>query len=267
MPRADQADRRSGLRPTKCGAKSKQSQQQCKRWATVGTVPPRCKIHGGGKGVVKDKADLTVTAAQLGLLGLPPAQTISIVQRVLSEQMLRAAGALAAAAEEGRPADPAENTAFVEASDRALVAARVALSAGVEQQSEEEREELAALVVTAVSTTVDAVMWALPGGLKHWHELRDFALAMTAWALSPESDRGERPALPADPEPHLLPGYVHPTSARAGERPGVAAFGELMPAPRRRGAPDADEIWSAAQEIADAEIVEDDDDDAVADAG
>ena len=261
MPRADQADRRSGLRPVKCGAKSKQSQQQCKRWATVGTAPPRCHYHGGNKGVVKDKADLAVTAAQLGVLGLPPAQTISVVQRVLSQMMLQAAGALAAASEEGRPADPAENTAFVEASDRALVAARVALQAGVEQQSDEEREELAELVAGAVRTTVDAVMWALPGGLKHWHDLRDYAMAMIGWALTPETDRGERPGLPADPPEHLLPGYVHPSTGWGGGRPGFAAAGELLPGPiRRRAAPDADAVWAAAQEIADAEIVGEEDD-------
>ena len=202
---------------------------------------------------------MAVTAAQLGLLGLPPAQTISIVQRVLSEQMLRAAGALAAAAEEGRPADPAENTAFVEASDRALVAARVALQAGVEQQTDEDRDELAQMVVEAVRVTVDAVMWALPGGLKHWHDLRDYAMAMTAWALRPESDRGERPGLPADPPEHLLPGYVH---GQTWAGPGGPAIGELMPAPSRpRSAPDADAVWSAAQEIVDVEFEEDDDDD------
>lgn len=254
------ADRRSGLPPVRCAAQSKQSGQQCKRFSVVGLVPPRCPLHAGkSSAAAKADGDLQSTAAQLGVLGLPPAQTIAVVQRVLSEMMLRAAGALAAAAEDGRPADRSENQAFIDASDRALVAARVALAAGVEERSDQEQEELALLVVGAVRTTVDAVMLALPGNLQHWHALHDFAMQMTAWALSPESDRGERPPPPADPEPHLLPGYQHPTTRGAGYA-GVAVA-ELLPGPLSRRPPDADDIWRAAEEIADAEIVEEDGDD------
>ena len=259
MPRADQADRRSGLRPVKCGAKSKQSGEQCRRWAVVGTVPPRCTIHGAGKGAVKDKADLRVVAAQLGVLGLEPAETIRVIQRVLSEQMLRASGALAAAAEEGRPVEPLEHQRFVDATDRALVAARVALSSGVSEalgQREEDREEDAELMAKAVTWAVDGVLGLVQVDAEWRTQLRTYALEMASWAFA-----GAQTGRPVPPK---VPVSYGPQSY-------VVAAGELLPAPvSRQRAVDVDEIWRAASEITDAEIVDeegDDDDDNGAVAG
>lgn len=251
MPRADQADRRSGLRPVKCTKKSKQSGEQCKRWATIGTSPPVCHFHGGGRRAVKERADLAVVAAQLGVIGLPPGDTIRLVQRALSDRMLEAAGALRATVEAGRSVDPEEHERFVQASDRALVAARVALAAGVEDEADGRDEETGELVAQAIGWTVDGVLDLLRLGADQRLQVRQYALELATWALQ----GGDPMARPTAPE--LLPRTM-------------VAVGELMPAPRRRSVPDADSVWSAAQQIVDAEVVddeEDDDDDVVADSG
>ena len=99
--------RRAGLQPQRCTAKSKQSGERCKAWAVVGAQV--CFTHGGGREEVRRRGDLQATAAQLGVIGLPPTDTIRLVQRALSDRMLDAAGALRAAAEEGRPVDPEEH--------------------------------------------------------------------------------------------------------------------------------------------------------------
>jgi hypothetical protein len=245
----DQANRRAGLRPVKCGATSKQSREQCRRWAIVGTVPPRCNFHGGARKIVKDKAELAAVAAQLGMVGLEPAETIRIVQRVLSDQMLRAAGALAAAAEEGRPVDPAEHQRFIDSSDRALVAARVALSTIVAEASdlrEQDQEEAAELAVKAVSWAIDSVIGLVPQMEGEQRQaLKAYALDMAGWAFA------------GCPDPRPVPPKM--PSVLRDPRPAV---GELMPAPWRRPVPDAEDVWAQVQEVVDAEVVEEDDGDA-----
>lgn len=253
MPRADQADRRSGLRPVKCTKKSKQSQQQCRNWAVVGSVPPVCRIHGGGKGDVKAKADLRVVASQLGLAGLEPTETIHVIQKVLSEQFLRAAGQLEAAAAEGRPVDPLEHQRFVDSADRSLVAARLALSTVVSNAAEirtEAEGEAVELTVNAVTWTIDAVLSLVPLDGDDRLRVREYGMAMARWAL--EGAQSERPK-----PPNLAVAEPGPAVVRA----------ELLPGPRRRRAVDADSIWAAAEQIIDVEVEEDDDDDddAVAD--
>lgn len=250
MPRADQADRRSGLRPVKCTKKSKQSGEQCKRWATIGTSPPVCHFHGGGRRAVKERADLAVVAAQLGATGLPPGETIRVVQRALSERMLDAAGALRAASEEGRPVSPEEHQRFIDASDRALIAARVALQHGVEETSDARDDEAGELVARTLEWTLDGVLAVLNLPQEQRLQVRAYGFELAGWALQ-GGDPATRPEAP-----RLLPASV--------------AVGELLPAPARRRAPDADSVWSAAQQIVDAEVVddeEDDDDDVVADSG
>lgn len=258
MPMANQADRRSGLRPVKCTKKSKQSQEQCRNWAVIGTSPPICRIHGGARGAVKDKADLAVVAAQLGAVGLAPAETIKVVQRAVSDQFLRAAGVLQAAAAEGRPVDAEEFARYEKAADQALAAARIAMAAGVEDQDAEDLREEGnrELVATALRWTIDAVLHVLRLPGQQRLEIRDYAFAMSVWAL----EGGDPRTRPEEPK---LAGMVdaQPVVVRA----------ELMPAPfRRRSAPDADSVWSAAQQIVDAEVVDDEedgDDDVVADSG
>jgi hypothetical protein len=249
MPRADQADRRSGLRPVKCGATSKQSREQCRRWAIVGTVPPLCKIHGGNRRIVKDKAELAAVAAQMGMVGLEPADTIRIVQRVLSDQMLRAAGVLAAAAEEGRPVDPEEHQRFIDSSDRALVAARVALSTIVTEASdlrEQDKQDAADLAAKAVGWAIDSVLGLVPELESEQRQaLKIYALEMAGWAFA------------GCPDPRPVPPKM--PSASRDSRPAV---GELLPSPpRRAGREPADDVWRAVQEVVDAELVEQEDDD------
>lgn len=256
--------RRAGLGPTKCTATAKSSGARCKQWAIVGCTV--CHKHGGGRKAVRANGDLRAVAAQLAIVGLAPDATVRIVQRVLSERMLAEAETLRTASEQGRKVSAEEEQRFIDASERALTAAAAAIRLGVEQQADTEREELTELVSGAVRMTIDAIMAVLPGGLKYWNDLHSYAVAMTAWALAPESARGERPDLPADPPEHLLPGYVHPTTyygpgatAPHGSAQGPAVA-ELMPAPRRRRTADADSVWRAAQQIVDAEVVDDQED-------
>ena len=246
----DAANRRAGLPPTRCEAQSKQAGRQCRRWATIGTVPPRCRMHGGAKKDVRANGDMRVVATQLGLVGLPPDQTIKLVQRALSDQMLRAAGVLQAAAAENRPVDPVEYERFESVADKALIAARVALQSGVEDQDAADavEGENRQLVANALTWTVDAVLDVVGLSGPQRLQVREFSIRMSIWALE-GADPRERPEAPK-----LLPDRV--------------AVGELLPAPRRGPAPDADQVWAAAQEIVDVEFEEDDDDDgAVADTG
>jgi len=204
-------------------------------------------MHGSAKGDVRDKANVQVAAAQLGVLGLPPKDTVRVVQRVLSDRMLDAAGVLRAAAEEGRQVDPEEHQRFVEASDRALVAARVALAAGVEDGTDSRDDEAGELVARALSWAIDGVLEVLSLSPERRLQMRRYALEMGQWALEGGNPE-ERPA-----DPVLLPERV--------------AVGELLPAPARRRAPTPDEIWAEAEQLVDAEIVEEDDDDDDTDAG
>lgn len=263
---AENSQRRAGLPRQRCTAKSKQSGARCQKWATVGASV--CHSHGGGKRSVKERGDLQVVAAQLGLLGLPPAETVRVVQRVLSERMVREAQAIRDALERGEPVDADTHQRWEQIADKALVSARVALAAGIEEQSDTGRQDLVDTVGAGVRLAMDAVMRALPGGLKYWADLHDYAMAMIGWALAPEDGRGPQPELPADPPEHLLPGYVHPstyygpgTEAPAPYGPAqTAAVAELLPGPRRRRPVDADSVWQAAQDVIDAELVDDQDD-------
>jgi hypothetical protein len=261
---AENSQRRAGLPRQRCTAKSKQSGERCQKWATVGASV--CHSHGGAKRSVKERGDLQVVAAQLGLLGLPPAETVRVIQRVLSERMVREAETIRDALERGEQVDADAHQRWEQIADKALVSARVALSAGIEEQNDAARQDLVDTVGAGVRLAMDAVMRALPGGLKYWNDLHDYAMAMIRWALAPEDERGSQPELPADPPQHLMPGYVHPTTYYGpGTKPpaeyGSAqspAVAELLPAPRRRPV-DADDVWRRASAIVDAELVEDQD--------
>ena len=206
-------------------------------------------MHGGGKRSVKAKAELRVMIAQLGLVGLSPGETLTVVQRILSSQMLSASRAIAAAAEEGALPDPEENAVFLAAADRAVSVARAALAAGVETQRDSDLGEAAELVAGAVTESIAGVLAALPVGPRTlWgRPLEDYALALAAWALQPVESRGVRPPVPVLPE-LPVPG------------PSRVAIGELMPGPRVRRGFDADAVWAAAAEIVDADVVEEDGD-------
>lgn len=229
--------RRAGLAAQRCTATAKSTGERCEQHAIVGTSV--CFWHGGGKRDVRMGGHLAATAAQLGAAGLPPAETVRLVQRALSEQMLDAAGALRAASEEGRPVSAEQHARFVDASDRALVAARVALAAGVEDQSDARDDEAGELVARSVGWSVDAVLAVLDLSAEQRIQLRQYALETAAWALQ-GGDPTTRPQAPK-----LL------------DRVAVA---ELLPAPSRRRPPDADDVWRRAQEVVDAELVDDQDD-------
>jgi hypothetical protein len=235
--------RRAGLQPSRCTATSKQSGARCKAWAVVGAQV--CHTHGGGREEVRRRGDLTAVAAQLGVIGLPPRDTLRVVQRALSDRMLDAAGALRAAAEEGRPVDPEEHQRFIDASDRALVAARVALQAGVEESSDSRDDEAGELVARAVEWSLDGVLAILDLSHEQRAQVRQYGFELATWAL-----QGGHPDKRPEP-PKLL------------ERVAVA---ELLPAPpRSRRRPDADDIWRRAAEVVDAELVDDQDDGEVGD--
>jgi hypothetical protein len=233
--------RRAGLQPSRCTATSKQSGARCKAWAVVGAQV--CHTHGGGREEVRRRGDLTAVAAQLGVIGLPPRDTLRVVQRALSDRMLDAAGALRAAAEEGRPVDPEEHQRFIDASDRALVAARVALQAGVEESSDSRDDEAGELVARAVEWSLDGVLAILDLSHEQRAQVRQYGLELATWAL-----QGGHPDKRPEP-PKLLPVRV--------------AVAELLPTPaRRRSADTADEVWRRAQEavdVVDAELVDDQD--------
>lgn len=203
-------------------------------------------MHGGARKDVRARGDMRAVAAQLGLVGLEPAETVKVIQRVLSDQMLRAAGALAATAEEGRPVDPVEHERFVDASDRALVAARVALSAGVTEvfgQREQIHQDAGELLAKAVGWAVDAVLKLAPLDGVQRTELRVYGLSMAQWAF--EGAQSERPKPPTMPV----------------ARQDVVVSGELLPGPRTRRGFDADEVWARAAEIVDGEVLGEEDDD------
>lgn len=196
------------------------------------------------------KGDLAAVAAQLGVTGLPPQETVRLVQRALSAQMLRAAGALEAAVAEGRPIAAEDQERFERAADQALVAARIALAANVEEARSRDHEETGELVSTSLGLALDGVLDVLQLPYEQKKQVRVYGLELAQWALLGALP-GERPEAPK------LPDVV-------GTRP-VVAVGELLPAPsRRRSAPDADEVWRRAQEIVDqdgevvdAEVVDD----------
>lgn len=237
--------RRAGLQPQKCTATSKTTGDRCRQWAVVGSKV--CHFHGGGREEVRRRGDLQATAAQLGVIGLPPRDTVRLVQRALSDRMLDAAGALRAAAEEGRPVDPEEHQRFVDASDRALVAARVALQAGVEESSDARDAEAGELVARAVEWSTDGVLAVLDLSHEQRAQVRQYAFELATWAL-----QGGQPDKRPQP-PKLLPDRV--------------AVAELLPAPARSRRPDADDIWRRAQDVVDAELVDDQDDEEVSDGG
>ena len=228
--------RRAGLQPQRCTAKSKQSGERCKAWAVVGAQV--CFTHGGGREEVRRRGDLQATAAQLGVIGLPPTDTIRLVQRALSDRMLDAAGALRAAAEEGRPVDPEEHQRFIDASDRALVAARVALQAGVEETADSRDDEAGELVARAVEWSLDGVLGILDLSHEQRAQVRQYGFQLAQWALE-----GGHPD-------------KRPEAPKLLERVAVA---ELMwvcfdtPV-------DADDVWKRAQDVVDAELVDDQDD-------
>jgi hypothetical protein len=244
----DAANRRAGLPPVRCTAWSKQAGRQCRNWAVIGAQV--CRRHGGARPVVEQKGDMKAIAAQLGVRGLPPGETVRIISRVLSDRMLHAAAALSDAAAEG--ADTAElGAAFDVIADKSLVAARVALAAGVEGQRDADLDIAGELVTSALSEALSGVVSVLPVGVRSlWAPLLEsYGFALAGWSLQPAKDRGPRPEAPKLPE---LPGAVPQQRV---------AFGELMPAPRRRSASDADDVWRRAQEVVDAEVVEDDEED------
>lgn len=235
----DNSMRRVGLQPQKCRAKAKSTGRPCGQWAVVGSTV--CYSHGGGRGDVRANGELRAVAAQIGAVGLPPDQTIKLVQRALSDQMLRAAGVLQAAAAENRPVDPAEYERFESVADKAMIAARVALQSGVEDQDAADavENENRQLVADALMWTIDAVLKLLEVPGTQRLQVREFAIRMSIWALE-GGDPTKRPE-----EPKLLPDTV--------------AVAELLPAPARRRQPDAaDDVWRRAQTIVDAEVVEDD---------
>jgi hypothetical protein len=161
--------------------------------------------------------------------------------------MLRAAGVLQAAAAENRPVDPAEYERFESVADKAMIAARVALQSGVEDQDAADavENENRQLVADALMWTIDAVLKLLEVPGTQRLQVREFAIRMSIWALE-GGDPTKRPE-----EPKLLPDTV--------------AVAELLPAPRRRSAPDADDVWKRAQkvvdEVVDAEVIDDESDD------
>jgi hypothetical protein len=245
------SQRRSGLQPQRCTAKAKCTGEQCGRWAVVGTRV--CFVHSGTKKDVRANGQLKVVAAQLGAAGLPPGETVRVVQRALSEQMLSAAGVLRAASEEGRPIAPEEHQRFLDASDRALISARVALQHGVEETTGARDDEAGELLARSVSWSLDGVLDVLPGlSREQRQQARMYGLELAKWAFE-GGDPRTRPEAPK-----LLP-----------DRLPVA---ELMPGPRHRRAPEADAVWRRAQqvvdqgdELVDAELVDDQDDEEVGD--
>jgi hypothetical protein len=244
------SQRRSGLQPERCTATAKRTGERCGRWAVVGCAV--CWVHGGGKKDVVANGQLRTVAAQLGVAGLPPSESIRVIQRALSSQMLKAAGVLEAAAQEGRPIGAAEYERFESAADKALIAARIALQHGVEETTDAHDEETGELLAKAVSWTVDGVLDILPG-LSHEQraQVREYGLRTAMWAFS-DGSPATRPEAPK-----LLPDHV--------------AVAELLPAPRRRRSA-ADDVWRRAQpvvdqddELVDAELVDDQDEGEVGD--
>jgi hypothetical protein len=238
----ENTQRRVGLQARKCTARAKSTGKTCGQWAVPGAQT--CYFHGAARRDIRAKGDLAAVAAQLGVVGLPPQETVRLVQRALSAQMLRAAGALEAAVAEGRPIDAGDQERFERAADQALVAARVALQAGVEDAREHDHEENAELVTSVLCTAVDGVLAVLSLSHEQNQQVRLYGLALAQWALL-GAPPGERPEAPK------LPDVV--------AAPPVVVRGELMPAPLRpRSAPGADDVWRRAQAIIDAEVVDDD---------
>lgn len=65
---------RMGIPPIRCSARSKRSQQRCKRWARPGAVV--CTMHGGNIGAVARKADYQLSIAELAALDGRPLRAI-----------------------------------------------------------------------------------------------------------------------------------------------------------------------------------------------
>src|SRR5690606_12004830 len=122
-----------------------------------------------------------------------------------------------------------------------------ALAAGVEDGTDSRDDEAGELVARALSWAIDGVLEVLSLSPERRLQMRRYALEMGQWALeggTPEESAGDTVLL--------------------AER---VAGGELLPAPARRRAPTPGESGAEAEQLVDAEIVEEDDDDDDTDAG